>query len=187
MDEFLTSAGSPRDFDGGVFVLLRLAPVDYHRFHAPMDSTLLSLFRVEGGLQSVNADAMRSRNYGLYNQRTVMLFNSTLVGPYAYVAIGALCVGSVTVEPPSNSGSAAGAGAGDSNPVGQTYAKGDKLGYFEFGGSTVALVFRPGTVRIDDHLTFASLSAVETKLNVKSRIGVAINPAANVNPGLLPT
>ena len=64
MDEFLTAAGQPRLYDGGTLVLLRLAPQDYHRFHAIADSTLANMFAVEGGLQSVNRDGMTSRNYG---------------------------------------------------------------------------------------------------------------------------
>lgn len=64
MDEFLTDAGQPRLFDGGTLVLLRLAPQDYHRFHAILLSTMVAMFAVEGGLQSVNRDGMTSKNYG---------------------------------------------------------------------------------------------------------------------------
>ena len=79
-------------------MLLRLAPQDYHHFHVPLpSSTLTALYKVEGTLQSVNADGMTSKNYAILNQRTVMLFHSPLVGTYAYVAIGALCVGSIRV------------------------------------------------------------------------------------------
>lgn len=117
---------------------------------------------------------------GVYNQRTVMLFDSPLLGRYAYVAIGALCVGSVVIEAPEGA-------APGTNPVGSTYARGERLGYFQFGGSTVALVFQPGTVRLSDAIIYSSLSQVETLLHVNTRIGVAINATQNLNAGLTPT
>ena len=115
---------------------------------------------------------------GVYNQRTVMLFDSPLLGRYAYVAIGALCVGSVVVEAPS-------AAAPGTNPVGGVYARGERLGYFQFGGSTVALVFQPGKIRLHDAIIYSSLSQVETLLHVNTRIGVAINDT--INAGLAPS
>lgn len=166
MAEFLTSAVNSSQYNGGTLVLLRLAPQDYHRFHAPLASTLLQQFQVEGSLQSVNSDGMTSRNYAIYNQRTVMIFDSPLVGEFAYVAIGALCVGSVHVPSPNDTSIPA--------PPGTTYDRGDSLGYFEFGGSTIALVFQPGTVRFEDDLVFASQRRVETLLQVRTRLAVGL-------------
>ncbi len=102
-----------------------------------------------------------------------MLFDSAQLGSFAYVAIGALCVGSVTISPPPGM-------AADTPLEGGVYAKGDKLGYFSFGGSTIALVTRPGTVRWDDALVYASQSKVEVLTQVRARIGVAINAHTNV-------
>jgi phosphatidylserine decarboxylase len=182
MEEFLTSNVNSTQFNGGTLVLLRLAPQDYHRFHIPVPSSLLSIQLVEGTLQSVNADGMTSRNYAIYNQRTVMLFDSPDVGQYAYVAIGALCVGSVQIPDPASSASTD--GLKPQAPIGTQYARGDDLGYFQFGGSTIALVFRPGVVRFDDDIIFASQRKVESLMQVKSKLGTIIG---NGITGLQPT
>lgn len=179
MEEFLSPYGNPEHYIGGTLVLLRLAPQDYHNFHIPLDSTLKTIFRLEGTLHSVNADAMTSRNYAIYNQRTVMIFNSPLVGDYAFVAIGALCVGSVRIPDPLDN-------SREASP-GTFYAKGSRLGYFQFGGSTIALVFRQGTVRLEDDIIFASQRKVESLVQVNARVGVVINKVIGINADLIPT
>ena len=49
---------------GGALVIARLAPQDYHRFHASTPGTLLSTTPLAGSLYSVNADGIRSNNGG---------------------------------------------------------------------------------------------------------------------------
>src|SRR5262249_22391903 len=108
-------------FDGGSMALIRLAPQDYHRFHAPVNGTIKAMYTIEGSYHSVNADGMTSKNYAIYNQRVVAIIDTTgqaNIGQVAYVAIGALCVGSITFLP----------------QVGDPVIKGEPIGYFQFGG-----------------------------------------------------
>lgn len=142
----------------------------------PVDGTLVDWYFVEGSLQSVNRDAITSKNHAIYNQRMVVVFDSPLVGRFVFVGVGALCVGSVTIEAPAGVGSV---------QVGAQYTRGDELGFFQFGGSTVVLLFEAGRTRMDDALALTSSSAVETKVQVRARIGLAISN--NTNVGLTPT
>jgi phosphatidylserine decarboxylase len=134
---------------------------------------------VEGSLQNINRDGMTSRNYGIFNQRTVMIFDSTKLGRFALVAIGSLCMGSITITPSP-------ATPNITDLVGQSYAQGDQLGYFQFGGSTVVLVTRKDVVRWDDYLWFASQDYVETLVTVKSRVALIVEGVPE-NAGLTPT
>jgi len=173
MDKFLTTQLTvidPLEFDGGSMVVVRLAPQDYHRLHAPVRAKLLQLLHVDGSLHSVNMDAITSKNDAILNKRVVMIFDSEHLGKFAYVAVGALCVGSVLIEPPASQP--------EGPAVGATYEKGETIGTFQFGGSTAVLVFRPGTVRLDDDLLFHSANKVESFVEVNSRIGVFTNQAA---------
>ncbi|CAF4295717.1 unnamed protein product, partial [Adineta steineri] len=72
-----------------------------------------------------------------------------------FVAIGALLVGSVnfTVQPY------------------QAVEKGDELGYFAYGGSTVAIIFKAGMVKWDDDLHHNSSNSMETLVRMGERIG----------------
>jgi len=137
-------------------IIFRLAPQDYHRFHAPMNATVLSITPVSGGLQSVNADAMRAEDDAIYNERLVVILG-TQYGRVAYVAIGAACVGSIVFTP----------------NIGDTVVKGQDVGTFQFGGSTIALLFEPNRILLDDDLSFNSADSVETLVRVGQRIGIA--------------
>ncbi len=55
--------------------------------------------------------------------------------------------------------------------VGSIISKGDEIGHFEFGGSTLVTLFAPSLVRFDDDLVFTTRSAVEQFVKVRTRIG----------------
>jgi phosphatidylserine decarboxylase len=148
-------------FDQGSMALVRLAPQDYHQFHAPVTGTVLSVYTIEGTFHSVNADGMTSGNYAVYNQRKVMLLDTTgyaNIGRVAYVAIGALCVGSITFLP----------------SVGSLVTKGSSVGYFQFGGSTVAIVFERNTVQFEQDIVEHSAMRIETLVQVGSRMATTL-------------
>jgi len=151
--------GVAPDYYFGSMIIARLAPQDYHRFHSPVAGTIVDQYYIEGSLQSVNSDAMTSDNDAIYNQRMVTIIQTTNFGKVAFVAIGAVCVGSIQMT----------------KNVSTVLAKGDELGFFAFGGSTIAVVFPgPGnnaTVTWDSDILLRSTQSVETYVTVRSRIG----------------
>jgi phosphatidylserine decarboxylase len=54
---------------------------------------------------------------------------------------------------------------------GQRVKKGDELGYFAYGGSTVVCVFPPGLVSFDHDLVKSSDEATETLVKVGYSLG----------------
>ena len=48
--------------------------------------------------------------------------------------------------------------------IGQTYSKGDELGYFAFGGSTCIAIFQKGSVVVDEDI-ISNRSASQTELH----------------------
>eukprot|EP00759_Apiculatamorpha_spiralis_P053164 PhF_6_TR6118/c2_g1_i1/m.9035/K01613/psd, PISD; phosphatidylserine decarboxylase len=150
------------DFNGGAIVVARLAPQDYHRFHAPVSGYILEIQNVKNTYWSVSADAARSDNDVFYNTRQIIIIDAGVaIGKVAYVAIGATCVGSVVLQQPD----------GSPLTVGSKIVKGQELGYMQFGGSTVVLVFQAGMVQLDSDLLRSTRFEVETYIKVNQSVG----------------
>jgi phosphatidylserine decarboxylase len=142
-----------REFEGGSFATVYLAPFNYHRIHMPLAGTLRRARYVGGDLFSVNA-ATAAGVPGLFarNERIACVFD-TAAGPMAVVLVGALFVGSMSL-----------AWAGEvtaertrqlrdlpvTDPI-VALDKGAELGRFNMG-STVILMFARDRVRLEPGL-----------------------------------
>jgi len=84
-----------KNFYGGSFSTIYLAPHDYHRVHMPCSGRLRSWAYVPGRLFSVNPSTARAVP-GLFarNERMVAVFD-TQFGPLALVMVGAIIVGGI--------------------------------------------------------------------------------------------
>jgi phosphatidylserine decarboxylase len=89
-------AALTRQFRGGRFATLYLAPHNYHRVHMPIAGTLTTTAHVPGRLFSVNTTTA-ARVPGLFarNERVICAFD-TEHGPLAMILVGALFVGSMS-------------------------------------------------------------------------------------------
>jgi phosphatidylserine decarboxylase len=116
------------DFIGGPLMIARLCPVDYHRFHFPLDAKVTDFFKLSGELHSVNPWALKMKNdIFIKNERHVTILESPKFGKLAYVEVGATCVGKIV-----------------QSSYGEEVKRGQQKGYFLFGGSTVVLLGQPG-------------------------------------------
>lgn len=139
---FVGDAGLAREYYGGTLVIVRLSPWHYHRFHFPVDSVATKPLVLSGKFESVNPCAYQACVQPLeINERHLIKLEHEHCGTIIMIPVGALCVGRIketfTPEKPS--------------------LKGDEMGYFEFGGSTVVLVFKPGVIELDAQFTDATL------------------------------
>jgi len=131
-----------RDFAGGVFATIYLAPHNYHRVHAPMDGELVAAHYVPGDLYSVN-NATAAHVPGLFrrNERLNLRF-STRHGPVALIFVGALNVGSISTPwsgeiRPRKTGSV---DVLDLSACEREIRKGDLLGWFNMGSTVIVLL-----------------------------------------------
>jgi len=145
-------------FVGGHLVICRLAPQDYHRFHIPVNCTIKSRTEVSGLYYTVNPIAI-NHDVDVYteNKRVVTVLESPEFGEMVYVSVGATLVGSIFFT--AN--------------VGDTLKKGNEYGYFAFGGSTVLLFFKKGSITFDQDLVLNSLKPLETLVKMGSPLGKA--------------
>lgn len=146
-------------FLDGSLVIFRLAPQDYHRFHVPVSGIIEKFVDVSGSLYTVNPIAVNSKYCNVFteNKRTVAIISTSEFGKVAFVAIGATMVGSISFV----------------RKEGDHLKKGDELGYFSFGGSTVICVFEKNSIRIDEDLLANSGRSLETLVSVGMQLGVS--------------
>ena len=157
LGEFLGSETLANEFLGGTMFIVRLAPVDYHRYHFPYAGTPDKAELIDGTYLSVSPLALRKiARIFVQNKREISLITTNEGWRYAYIDVGATMVGGIeqTYTP------------------GQFVDKGDEKGYFYFGGSTVVLLFPENTVRPDKELIRRSLEKMEVKVKMGERIGV---------------
>ncbi|ORY72903.1 phosphatidylserine decarboxylase-domain-containing protein [Leucosporidium creatinivorum] len=146
---------------GASLAIFRLAPADYHRYHSPVTCLVGPTKNIEGDYYTVNPVAV-NENLDVFteNKRDVTLLSVPQAADatplsVAFVAIGAMLVGSIqgTVQ------------------QGQEVGRGDELGYFAYGGSTVVAVFPAGKVQWDEDLIINSSVPIETAVRVGEQIG----------------
>ncbi|MCC7265699.1 MAG: phosphatidylserine decarboxylase [Candidatus Latescibacteria bacterium] len=151
----LGSAAAAAPYCGGAALVVRLAPYDYHRFHFPDQGRAEPACLLPGQFHSVNPIALeRVPQIFARNQRALTFFDAEHFGRIAYVEVGAFLVASIvqTYQP---------------GPV----VRGQEKGYFQFGGSTLVLLFEPGRVAFDEDLVRDSAAGLEVQVCTGTRIG----------------
>jgi len=156
----LGDEGLAKEYQNGSLAIWRLAPQDYHRFHSPVTGTLVSMQPFDGTYYTVNPIAIRA-NVDVYteNKRVRCVLKTPDFGDVIYVAVGATMVGSVNFT----------------KKVGDSFNKGDELGYFAFGGSTVIVLFKNGTIKFEDDLVVNSEKPIETLVKLGQPLGKALH------------
>ncbi len=141
LGELLAARAWAKDFAGGCFATLYLAPYNYHRIHMPLPGRLRETVFVPGRLFSVNA-ATASLVPRLFarNERVLTLFD-TAFGEVAIILVGALNVGSIATVWAGDIAPAAQRAVTTLPPAAIALDKGEELGRFNMG-STVILLFQ---------------------------------------------
>ena len=151
----------------GSYVTIYLSPSDYHRVHAPCKGKLLRSKYIPGELFSVNDNTAKYvQDLFGRNERLVCEFESSQMGKFCLVFVGAMLVAGIETvwggREPSGSGFVRDLNYKKRDLV---YAKGDELGRFRFG-STVILLFQRG------FCTWTEDLACKRKVVFGQRIGI---------------
>lgn len=156
-EELLEDKALAGEYRGGLCLIFRLSPDDYHRYVYPDDGAQEPCRHIKGVLHTVNPIAADMKVYHR-NQRTVQLLHTAHFGDVVQMEVGALLVGKIVnhVE-----------GAAE-------FCKLQEKGYFAYGGSTVILLLKKDVVRIDDDILTYSAQGIETKVRLGERIGVKL-------------
>ncbi len=152
---FLNNADLAKNYLDGTLVIIRLAPLDYHRFHFPISGRVSPITRIDGDYYSVNPLALgKIIEIFCLNKREFIIISNPLFGDVVMAEVGATMVGSII-----------------QTYTGNFVKKGEEKGYFKFGGSSVVLLFEKNKIRIDDDLLINTLKGYETAIKEGERIG----------------
>jgi phosphatidylserine decarboxylase len=140
--DMLGNDESAAQFAGGTVYQAFLSATNYHRWHSPVAGRIVRAFVIDGTYyseaDSEGADAVEPRYSQSYlahvAARAVILIeaDNPAIGLTAFVPVGMSEVSSCVIDPKIEPG--------------RHVEKGEELGYFQFGGSTHCLVFRPGAI-----------------------------------------
>lgn len=161
LEELLQDKELATLYKEGSLVLARLCPSDYHRYHFPCDAIPEPSRAIKGDLYSVNPIAIKNRiEIFSENKRRLIVLNTKQFGKVTVLEVGATCVGSIheTYIPL------------------QSYQKGDEMGYFSFGGSSLVLLFPAKTIIFDQDLLEASRSHTEIRCLMGQSMGSKRGP-----------
>ena len=154
LKSFLQNDSLAHVYNKGSLLLFRLCPTDYHRFHFPVNGKLSKVIKIQGAYYSVNPIALRKRiKIFCENKREYQIIDSPLFGNVIMAEIGATMVGSI-----------------DHTFDGKDAVKGEESGYFQFGGSSIILLFQPGKIMTDADLLKNTREHLETEIKMGEHV-----------------
>ncbi|MEZ5016971.1 MAG: phosphatidylserine decarboxylase [Flavipsychrobacter sp.] len=155
LTSFLADEKLAKKYEGGAMCIVRLAPVDYHRFHFPAEGKAGKMVRIKGDYYSVSPLALRkSLEIFCQNKREYCIQETKDYGDILICDVGATLTGSII----------------------QTYTeeahqpKGGDRGFFAFGGSTTVLLFEQGKIKFSKDLITNTQAGLETTIKMGETI-----------------
>jgi len=156
LEELFGDISLATEFAGGAMLISRLCPVDYHRFHFPVEGQPGTARLINGWLYSVSPIALRRNiDYLVQNKRMLTLIETETFGRVAMFEVGATNVGSIR----------------QNYVEGRAAAKGEEKGLFAFGGSCVITVFQRGRIQFAPDLVAQSAAHIETYARMGDVLG----------------
>lgn len=154
--ELLASDFCAEPYHGGSALVVRLAPYDYHRFHFAESGMAEQAQEIDGRYYPVNPPALVHKpDLFAHNKRTITYLNTEQFGRIAYMEVAGYAVGRI-VQCYESGG----------------VIRGQEKGYFQFGGSTLVLLFEPGVILFDEDLIRDTKAGVEVQVQTGTQIGV---------------
>lgn len=141
---------------GGLALIFRLTPDDYHRYAFFDDGEILSEKSIKGVLHTVRPIALTRYNVFGQNARVCTKLRTAHFGEATQIEVGALFVGKII--------NTKRAGA---------FSRGEEKGMFAFGGSTVILLLQKGKAVLSPQIWANMERQLETVVKMGDVIGHA--------------
>lgn len=153
----LKSQKLSKEYIGGTCVILRLSVDDYHRYIYFDHGRKGKNYRIHGRLHTVNPIAVEQVDVYKENSRELTILHTENFGDVVFMEVGAMLVGKIKNHHQKH-----------------IFKRGEEKGYFEFGGSTIILMFKKNSVVIDEDIVANSKKDIETKVKCGEKIGISL-------------
>lgn len=142
------------EYENGKILIFRLEVNDYHRYCYIDDGTKGVNIYIKGVFHTVRNIALKKYNIYKKNAREYTIMNTKNFGQVIEIDVGAMIVGRIK-----------------NHHQDYKFKKGAEKGYFEFNGSTIVLLFKKGTINIDEDILINSKNNIETIVKYGEKIG----------------
>ncbi|MCL2050894.1 MAG: phosphatidylserine decarboxylase [Lachnospiraceae bacterium] len=142
------------EFNDGLCLIFRLMPNDYHRYCFIDDGEVVSAKKIKGVLHTVRPIALKKHRIYKKNAREYTVLKTENFGTIIQMEVGALFVGRIK-----------------NDVTIKTFKRGDEKGMFEFGGSTVVMLFKKDAVEIEEIIFENTDQNIETVVKMGMVIG----------------
>lgn len=139
-------------YKDGDMLVFRLAPNNYHHYYYPFSGKLVKKYKIKGKFHSVNPIVYDNFKVFIENTREISILDTDSYGTVIYIEVGALLVGKIKNRDITD------------------FKTGDEKGYFEYGGSTVILLFEKDKLIIDDNIINTSIKNYELFVKLGEKI-----------------
>lgn len=154
--ELIKDIGIAKKYIGGICVVYRLEPSDYHRYIFVDSGKVIFNKKIKGKLHTVNPIVYDHYQVFTENTREVSLLSCDTFGDIVQIEVGALCVGKIRNNNKSK------------------YKRYDEKGYFEFGGSTIIHLIEKDKVSFNEKIINNTKNDIETIVSIGEIIGKKI-------------
>lgn len=157
LKELLKDEKLAHQYEGGYIGIFRLCVNDYHRFHYIDDGKRSHERRIQGVLHTVNPVANDSYPVYKENTREYCIHRTKNFGDVIVMEVGAMLVGRIVNKSEKC-----------------TVKKGQEKGCFEYGGSTVVLIFKKDVIIPDEDILVNTVAGYETCVKFGEKIGISM-------------
>ncbi len=147
-----------REYVDGYALVFRLSTDNYHRYCYIDSGSKSDNYYIKGTFHTVQPISLKHYNFFKTNSREYTILNTNNFGKVIDIDIGALGVGRIKNHHKEYS-----------------FFKGEEKGYFEFGGSTIVLLFKKDIIILDDDIITNSKENIETIVKYGEKIGIKNN------------
>ena len=143
------------EYDGGLCLVFRLCVNHYHRYaYADSGNKSENIF-IPGILHTVRPIALECSPVFTENCREYTVIENPVFGKLVQMEVGAMLVGRIV------------------NHEGRGFAqRGKEKGFFEYGGSTIIVLVKKSSVKINEEILKASQNGIESPVKMGEIIGV---------------
>lgn len=178
IENLIKDCSMSKKWADGAVASFRLCPQDYHRFHSPVTGIVTWWKRIPGEYYNVDPVALQSHVDILSeNARHCACISSKEFGEVLFVAVGATGVGTIKFASRILFSATQGLRAfrfhQKLRTEGSQVKKGEEIGHFEFGGSSILVVFEKGRIQFDEDLIKMSQRSVCVNVELGMSMGTA--------------